>query len=459
MIKIFTNVITRKSYDANGDLFPDGLPRIFFNGSDQVEWQLCTSTPDIASESGQKPEDLWTPYTGYSEYSAIGALLTADDDFIKRLQGTLASAVSSGAVSQITATISGASLATIPPSGNISLFDTDGDIEVLEYEGVAIEGTTVVFQVASGSTVENSYAQGAMMDCIQECLMQAPLDTQNSDVASGLFVFQVTASSRKLHDALAYANAKQLDVAGLELAIFEIDVENSQVIDLERYDLDTFTIRSGIADTSMDAQVTPERENEAVTIMKTLLAAGYAIEFSHDAENWHSEQSTTQPFDIYFRFRSAAAGGTWSSPIRLPDGTTAKVWAEGTDSEVAGLGGTHSAKGWATVMAQAASLNLVTSTAATLNPSTGNAYAWSPAADGVIEFTASELSGRYVEIPIHITLTPGSHVTGSTTSGKEVTLAQAIEGSGWYMLAWDGSAATVYSYVGIPAIDGGCIDD
>lgn len=459
MIEIFTNTVTRKSYDANGDLFPDGLPRIFFNGSDEVRWQLCSATPDIAEETGLKPADVWTKDTEYSQYAAIGAFLTADDDFVKRMPGTLSEAVGAGTVSSITASIPEASLATIPPSGNISLFDTDGDIEVLEYEGVAIEGTTVVFQVASGSTVENSYAQGAMMDCVQECLMQSPLDTQNSDVSTGLFVFQVTASSRKLHDALAYANTRQLDVMGLELAIFNVDTENSEVVDLERYDIDTFSIRSGIADTSMDAQVPPSRENEAVTIMKTLLAAGYAIEFSHDAENWHSEQSTTQPFDIYFRFRSAAAGGTWSSPIRLPDGTTAKVWAEGTDSEVAGLGGTHSAKGWATVMAQAASLNLVTSTAATLNPSTGNAYAWSPAADGVIEFTASELSGRYVEIPIHITLTPGSHVTGSTTSGKEVTLAQAIEGSGWYMLAWDGTTATVYSYVGIPAIDGGCIDD
>ncbi|MBQ9444960.1 MAG: hypothetical protein IJU61_00110, partial [Victivallales bacterium] len=75
MIKIFTNTITRKNYDANGDLFPEGRPQIFLNGSDVVSWQLCSATPDIASETGQKPEDVWTKCTQYADYNAIGALL------------------------------------------------------------------------------------------------------------------------------------------------------------------------------------------------------------------------------------------------------------------------------------------------------------------------------------------------------------------------------------------------
>ena len=458
MIKIFTNVITRKSYDANGDLFPDGLPRIFFNGSDQVAWQLCSDTPDIANESGQKPEDVWTPYTGYDEYTAIGALLTADDDFIKRLPGTLAAAVPSGSVSQITASIPGASLATIPTSGTVSLFDTDGDIEILEYEGVAIEGTTVVFQVASGSTVENSYAQGAQMDCVQAVMMQAPLDTQNSDVASGLFVFQVTASSRKLHDALAYANTKQLDVSGLELAIFNIDTENNEVVDLERFDIDTFSIRSGIADTSMDAQVTPERESEAVELLVTLLAAGAEIQYSSDGASWHSEQSTSDPFDLFIRFRSRGAGGTWSSPIKLPESTEAEIWAHGTDAQVAPLGGQHSAKGWAEIALQGVVMNLVASSATTLSLVYGNAYIWSASSACTIEFNGSDLEGKYVQVPIYIIPATGATITGSTETGKQVVLAQDVSGEGWYLLAWNGTVATLFAYTGLPVVDGGRID-
>ena len=322
MIKIFTNVVTRKSYDANGDLFPDGLPRIFYNGSDEVRWQLCSATPDIAEETGQKPEDIWPKYTGFADYSAIGAFLTADQDFIKRMPGTLTANVNSGAVASVTANIPGASLATIPEEGTVTLFTTSGDMEVIEYTDVAVANENCQFTIASGTTLEHSYVQGGMMDVAQSVLMQATLDTQNSDISTGLFVFQTTAYSRKLHDALAYANTKQLDVAGLELAIFNIDTENNEVVDLERFDIDTFSIRSGIADTSMDAQVTPERQSEAVAIMKTLLASGMELQFSANGTDWHSEQSTADPFDLYYRFRIQGAGGTWSAAVKMPDSLT-----------------------------------------------------------------------------------------------------------------------------------------
>ena len=337
MIEIFTNTITRKSYDANGDLFPDGLPRIFFNGSDTVRWQLCTSTPDIADESGDTPETLWTKDTEYSQYAAIGAFLTADDDFVKRMPGTLSEAVHAGTVSSITASIPGASLATVPETGTITLFTNDGSMEVVEYDAIAVEGESVEFTLASGTTLTNSYASGSMMDCVQSVMLQASLDTVNSDVANGLFVFGITASSRKLHDALAYANTKQLEIAGLELAIFEIDVENSQVVDLERFDIDTFTIRSGIADTSMDAQVTPQRQNEAITVMATLLAAGFELQFSVDGEtDWHSTQSyTAESMDKFYRFRLASAGGTWSVPVRMVAAEIVEYIAQATELQEA----------------------------------------------------------------------------------------------------------------------------
>lgn len=456
MIKIFTNTITRKNYDANGDLFPEGRPQIFLNGSDTVAWQLCSATPDIASETGQKPEDVWTKCTQYADYNAIGALLTADNDYVKRLQGTLSVAVSAGSVSQITATIADASLSTIPSSGTVSLFDTAGNIEVFEYDAIAISGTTVVFSLATGSEAENSYAQGAQMDCVQAVLLQSALDTVNSDVSNGLFVFQVTADSRKLHDMMAYQNIKSIDVMGLELAIYNVDSENSEVVDLERYEVDTFSIRSGIADTAMDAQVTTQRQSQAVEVMVALLASGYSLQFSADAENWHTPQVAAT--DNYFRFRSTGAGGTWSAPIRMPEGANAMVWAEGTDEQVALLGGMHSAKVWAGLAAGGVALTLVTSTAATLSPTVGNAYDWTPAGDAVIEFNAAELSGQYVGVPIHIHPAVGASITGSTETGKAVTLSQEITGEGWFMLAWDGTTATLYAYAGIPGIDGGDID-
>lgn len=352
MIKIYTNVITRKSYDANGDLFRDGVPNIFYNATDTVHWQLCTATPDIARESGETPDTAWTKCTDYADYSSIGAFLTADNDYIKRMQGVLTANVPSGSVSTVSANVPDAGLDTVPKEGTITLLDAAGHMEVIEYDDVAISGEACTFTISEGTTIEYSYASGNLMDVAQEVLMQATLDTALSDVANGLFVFQPYAYSRKLHDLVAYANIKQADVMGLELAIFDIDTENSVITDLERFELDSFTILTGMADTSMDAQVTPKRQSEAVVIMKTLLAAGYELQFSEDGQtDWHSEQSTADPFDLYYRFRSAGAGGQWSSPIMLPDGSKAKVWAEGTDDEVEALGGEHSAKTYAGLLA------------------------------------------------------------------------------------------------------------
>ena len=71
---------------------------------------------------------------------------------------------------------------------------------------------------------------------------------------------------------------------------------------------------------------------------------------------------------------------------------------------------------------------------------------------------AAELSGQYVGVPIHIHPAVGASITGSTETGKAVTLSQEITGEGWFMLAWDGTTATLYAYAGIPGIDGGDID-
>ena len=458
MIKIFTNVITRKCYDANGDLFRDGVPNIFYNATDTVMWQLCTATPDIARESGETPETAWTKCTDYADYAAIGAFLTADNDYIKRIQGVLTANVSSGEVSSVSANVPDAGLDTIPKEGTITLLDAAGHMEVIEYDDVDINGEACVFSITEGTELEYSYDSGNLMDVCQEVLMQATLDTALSDVANGLFVFQPYAYSRKLHDLVAYANIKQADVMGLELAIFDIDTENSVITDLERFELDSFTILTGMADTSMDAQVSTQKQNQMVSLMTTLLASGFQVQFSSDNANWHDEQSTTAPFDMFFRFRNEAVGGEWTQGIMLPSSSTAMVWAEGSDQDIAALGGTHSAKGWAQIALNGVTIPLVASTDATLSPVAGNAYVWTVAQNSVIEFSPLDISGKYVEIPIYISPSNGVTISGSTASGKAVELAQPVTGEGWYLLAWNGTKATLFSYTSIPVIDGGCID-
>lgn len=321
MIKIFTNVITGKSYDANGDLFEDGMPQVFYKSTERVFWQLCTETPDFAEGSNLTPEEAWTKCTDYAQYQAVGAFLTADSDYVKRLPGTLASGISAGTVTSISATIEGADFDTIPPTGVVELFASDGSSEIVKYASRTIEDGTVTFTAVSGSSVEKAYDSGSAMDCSQEALMQAALDTQNSDVANGLFAFRITAFSRKLHDLVAYSDVKSVDVMGLELALFRIDSDTNAVVDLERFEVDTFQIRTGMAETSANPPVTDPEANEIVTLCNTLLAAGFLLQFSADGSNWHDTQVTTgETIDVFFRFRSTGSGGTWSNGVRLVKG-------------------------------------------------------------------------------------------------------------------------------------------
>ena len=58
MLKLYTNVVTGKTYDENGDLFEDGLPVIFYKTTATVRWQLCSETPDIAEGSDDTPTNI-----------------------------------------------------------------------------------------------------------------------------------------------------------------------------------------------------------------------------------------------------------------------------------------------------------------------------------------------------------------------------------------------------------------
>lgn len=333
MIKIYTNTITGKHYDANGDLFADDMPRMFYKGTEKISWQLCTATPEIVENSGNTPDSYWTKSTEYAQYQAVGAFLTADDDYVKRMAGMLSAAVSAGNVSTISATVPEADFDTIPESGVIELFTSTGESEIVKYTGRSIGSNNAVeFTLASGSEVENSYASGGLMDCSQEPMAQAALDTQNSDVAHGLFVFNFTAYSRKLHDRAAYSNSKSISIMALELALFRVDSDTNRVVDLERYELETFTIRTGLAETSANPPLTDAEANETVTLVNTLLAAGFTLQFSSDNENWHDTQVTTgETIDAYFRFRSASTGGTWSSAVKLPQGEKGEDGDAGDD--------------------------------------------------------------------------------------------------------------------------------
>lgn len=366
MLQINTNVNSRIHYDEWGSQFVMGMPRMFFRSRDTVRWQLYSETPGL--DEDETPVSEWTKYTGFTGVTGINAYLTADNNYTHRMRGTLDEAIPT-TPSIITATIPGAGFDLIPEYGTLNLFDKEGHFESIQYRGREIDGNTVVFQVDGSVTLNRAYDAGWVMDAGEEVYMQATLDYHESDIPNGLFVFDITAYSEKLRQAIVYSDVESVPIRGLELAIFQVKDGGKQ--DLERFVVTTFKIMSGIAETGIDPVLPEEHRNEAALMVETLLASGFEVQYSVDGETWsdvqpddpdmsssaldeepspseeeypweeaegesdsfsdssstmdeESESIVSLPRYVYFRFRSAGVGGVWSSPIRIRNGVDGK---------------------------------------------------------------------------------------------------------------------------------------
>lgn len=77
-----------------------------------------------------------------------------------------------------------------------------------------------------------------------------------------------------------------------------------------------FTVRNRISATGDPTELDPEYLTEAQ--VRALVYGGWDVEFSADAENWHSTQAAS---DRYIRFRlSGEANAEWSNPVALITG-------------------------------------------------------------------------------------------------------------------------------------------
>ena len=163
MLKLYLNTVDLTWYDADGSLLADSVPQIPFGNSERIAIQCCTDTPDSGTV-GIDPEEDWTKDTQF-DVSGITALLSTDNNFTRHLKGSVKTAISAGSVSEIELTISGATLGSVPPTGSVRLYDSNGDSEAVEYTARAIHSGKVVFTCADGSSVTNSYDAGADADC------------------------------------------------------------------------------------------------------------------------------------------------------------------------------------------------------------------------------------------------------------------------------------------------------
>ena len=303
MLEFYLNTTTREWADRDGNPFRDSTPQVAFLSRETVKIIACTETPDIGG-AGVDPS-AWTRDSSWAAISGIGAKITVDSDRIHKLKGELASEVAAGSVTGISATITGATTALIPESGVVRLYDAAGKYEAIAYSSRTVTDGTVMFSV--DGTLTGSYAAGSVMDCGQAPYCEAMLDTAQSDLEQGEFVFDLAVDSQRLRSEMDYKDTALLPVAGLELLLFKTTGEVSEPI--KAFLCDTFSITGTLGSVDFEAEPPEAMKDRISGTISQLLAAGFSV-----------EQRLTETGDTEFRFRSASAGGGWSSWITVQCG-------------------------------------------------------------------------------------------------------------------------------------------
>lgn len=302
MLEIYFNTTSREAFDADGNQFRSGMPRLAYMSRDTVRVILCSETPE--NDNAGVDTTTWTRDTSYN-VAGIGAMLTVDSDYIHKLKGELAAEVPAGSVSSVTATIASASYAKIPSSGVLRLFDAYGNYEALSYTARSIDGTSVTF--TTSGTVSGAYMTGATMDCDQSPYCSALMDTAASNVEQGEFVFQLVVNSDRLREEMDYSDTEKLSVKGLEILLYKTTDGTDEP--LNAFVCDTFSITGTIGSVGFEAEPPDGTENKLAGLVDQLLAAGFSVEQQYDSAG-----------NTQFRFRSVEAGGAWSSWVTVNKG-------------------------------------------------------------------------------------------------------------------------------------------
>lgn len=321
-MKIYINTVTRECFNESGDFFKSNMPQIPYLSEEKVQIILCTST-DGGNDAGASPEN-WTRDTSYANINGIGAIVTVDSDFIHKIKGSLSSQITSGQVTSVVTEIDGASIAKIPSSGVVRIFNSSGSYEALTYSSRNVNGNSVTF-TTSGNLL-NTYPEGSVIDCDQSPYCSAYLNTAESNIQQGEFVFSLSCYSDRLREEMEYSDVEKLSVKGIELLIYKTEDSQDQI--LNAFICDTFSIVGTIGNVGFEGELENPVKNQIASTINQLLASGFEV-----------EEEAKENGDHQFRFRLVTAGGDWSPWVTIPkgekgaDGTNFSPDATGTISE------------------------------------------------------------------------------------------------------------------------------
>ena len=321
-MRLLYDVENGRWYNENGESFDSDNPTIPYGNSERVEIQLYSEVEGTNSGSGAVAD--WTKYTGFSG-GGYGAILATDNNFLHWFKATLQTAVPAGElpVSTVIDIATNVGIDDIAESGNIYLYDGNGGNEAVAYSSREAINGGIRFTPAAGNVLENTYSFGTQADIPEMLYAEAVMIPDDSDPATGLFVFDFVCDSIKLRNKMQYDSIELVDdCVGLELTVFQSNADNTVSI-RKRFICSSFRITGGIADVKTGVPVPVPEQNQILVLLHSFIAQGLEVQGSVDAETWidYAEIADFQSLR-WFRIRVKGSGSNWSDAIPLIVGPT-----------------------------------------------------------------------------------------------------------------------------------------
>lgn len=247
---IRTNTRTRECFDENGISFRNGTPEISIGSKFLLEWYLYSETPDADTET---PDiTAWIPDTSMDGYTAV---VTADDDWLHSIKGTLSASIAENAAfpQMLQVNIPDAKNKNISKTGKVTLCNASREYQTILYNDILVNGDSVYVQVEG--VAKYPFESDDIANVSQETYIRAYNIAELSDPQNGKFVFEIYTNSTKLIQATQNLNSQTLSIKGIELMPFKVESESHEYIQAPAYLLDSAILVSTIGDVFIGGEI------------------------------------------------------------------------------------------------------------------------------------------------------------------------------------------------------------
>lgn len=382
--------------DENGNFWRNTFPAMIVGGHETLRVILVTSSPGrgtAAANPSQWPRDTsWTAGAGSGE--TIGAMVTVDNDYLRRNRGTFVLNPSTGATS-VTVSMPNVRPYEIASTGTIYLNHADGTFDAETYTSFTTGASgDYVFTLAGSLTPTSEYLDAAVP---QPPLASAFVDLTQSDFSQGELVFDLVLSGSRLREMTEYSNTSGVPITGIELLFYRTITATDVVEKIRAYLLSSASLRNAQGDPGYDAEPGPPQLNLIRSAVDTALA-----------------------------------GSTFAADLAAVEeglsGATASIAALGTAID----GATVSIAGL-TARMDTAETTIAAATASISGLTTGVAQLRSDvdANTSLLQETVLQvnmLDQEKVPLMVYVTGGTGSDITMALTGGKQWTFEQPLEG-------------------------------